>query len=157
MFSTLRKWLAGRILRARRMSPTSRITKALAPWAGRTIGKAGRDRWNQERRWLKVKAWANADEAYRDSEHAMWMAQVARQNEFLALAQADGARLELEASDSLTDAAVARLYQDIVSDTEIAEAYDREGFTVDPTAAADFMMLEMTHRNVAPKNFQRVH
>lgn len=88
MLTRLTLWLAARILRRRRYSPACPIAKRFASWAAGTIGKPGRDRWNRERRWRKVCAWADADLARRDREYALWLAQNASQTPSEPLAPA---------------------------------------------------------------------
>lgn len=160
MFDRLFLWLAGKILRMRRYSPKAPLPKRLTSWAARRIGKKGRDRWNQERRWLKAVAWANADEARRDAEHAQWMAV----HEHLAMVASTPEAMPDEALLAILEADfpwMAQMRDALAVDLAtagIAEALETVDLSdVDPVPAANFLMMEMQHRNVRPRNTSPVH
>jgi hypothetical protein len=130
-----KKWIAGKVLRRRRYHKGCPIAKAWASWAAAEIGREGRARWNQERRWRAACKWADADEARRNFEHNLTMARVLEDRAIRRILVQDGPTAAMDAIIAITmqmskTHAVARVLE-----------------TVD---VATFLLLSETHRNVAP-------
>lgn len=139
----MRNWLAGKVLRRRRVNPGCPFAKALASWAARTIGAKGRERWNQERRWRKAVKWANADEARRTFEHALWMSE-----QSIRRASVIAQTLQMGKIHTITHVLASEGQPEPVVHTV------QPGPSLDPRALA--LMIDY-HRNVAPQFATEVH